>query len=203
MTPAVKKIFADATSGNAWTNRIPRQVIRTGVNRTTPGNIGNDCGISEASYPALIGIIGATDPPCGLNKSQEIGDTRQSTSPDLRNFNKLDTSIYQQFTNNIIAPPIFTEVIGDKISGSSIWYLYTRCWTKLASDPVNIPESQFVDLELSTINALGKGSSPWTPATIVGRPMYIAHRSVPDHIFEKNKSIRDNTSVKSDYNSKK
>ena len=72
----------------------------------------------------------------------------------------------------------------------------------LTADTINIPELQFVDLGLSTINALGKGSSPWTPATIVGRPMDIAHRSAPDHIFENNKSIRDNTSVKSDYNSK-
>ena len=40
-----KKLFADVTSGNAWTNWTPRQIIRTGVNRSTPGNIGHACGI--------------------------------------------------------------------------------------------------------------------------------------------------------------
>ena len=93
MKPAVKKIFTNATSDNTCNNGTPQQLRRTGINGTTPGSIVHDCGISEASYPALIVIIGATAPPCGLKMIQEIGDTRKYTSPDIRNSNKLDTSI--------------------------------------------------------------------------------------------------------------
>ena len=67
MMPAVKKIFAEATPGNAWTNRTPRQVIKIGFNGTTLGNIGHIFSISEIYSPDLIGIVGATVPPCGLN----------------------------------------------------------------------------------------------------------------------------------------
>ena len=139
MTHAVKKIFLDVTSGNAWNSRTPRQVIRMGINVTTPGNIGHACGISETSSPDMIWIIGATAPPCGHNVIQEIRDILQSTSPYFIKSNKLDTSINRQFANNLVAPPIFFEVIGDKLSDSSIRDLYTRCRMNLAEDPVNIP----------------------------------------------------------------
>ena len=46
MTPEVKKIFVDTTSGNTWTNRTLRQVSRTGISRNTLGNIGHACVIS-------------------------------------------------------------------------------------------------------------------------------------------------------------
>ena len=55
----------------------------------------------------------------------------------------------------------------------------------LAADPVNIPAPQFLNLGLSTINALDKEAILWTPTTIVGRPTDVAHGSAPDHIFEK------------------
>ena len=184
MMPAAKKIFTNAASGNAWTNRALRQIIRTGVNRTTLGNISHDCGISETSSPALIGIIGTTVRPCGLNMILDIDDIRQLATPELRNSNKLDTSIDQKFTNNMVAPPIFTEVLVKILYNSSIWDLRTRCWMNLAEYPVNIPAPQFVDLGISTINKLYKGSSILTPDTRVGRPMDVAHRSALDHIFE-------------------
>ena len=160
MTPMLNKIFADARSVNAWTGRMTQQVSRTGVNKTILGNIGHTCGISETSFPDLIEIIRDTDPPCSLNVKHEIGDIRQYTSLDLRNSNKLDTSIYWKFANNLVAPPIFTEIIGDKLSVSSSWDIYSRCSMDLASDPVNIPAPKFVDLGLSTINALDKSASP-------------------------------------------
>ena len=93
----------------------------------------------------------------------DIDDIQQSTTPYLINSNKLDTSIDQQFTNNLVAPPIFTEVLCDKLSESSRWDLYARVGFHLASDSVNIPAPQFVDLGLSTINSLDKGSSLWNP----------------------------------------
>ena len=108
MTPAVKEIFANVTSGNMWINRTPRKVSRTGINRTTPGNIVHACGISETSFTPLIGIIGATALPCVLNASQDIGDIWRSVSSDLGKSNKLDTSIHTQFTDNLVVPPIFT-----------------------------------------------------------------------------------------------
>ena len=93
MMPAVKKIFTDATSGKTRTNWKLRQVIRAGGNGTVPWNIVRASGISKNSSPYLIGIIGDTDPHCGLKASQDIGDIRQSTFQDLRKYNKLDTSI--------------------------------------------------------------------------------------------------------------
>ena len=113
ITPAVKKIFAEKMSGNAWTNRTPWQVSRTGVNGTTLGNIGNAYVIRKTSSPDLLAIIGATSPSCDLSMSKEIENIRQSTSPDLRQSNKLDTSINWQFTNNLVVPPIFSEVLGE------------------------------------------------------------------------------------------
>ena len=135
MTLAVKKIFVDATPGNAWTNRTPRKIIRMGVDGTIPGNIGHSCGISETSSPSLILIIVTTAPPCVLNMSPDIDKIRQSATPDFRKYNKLDTSIDRQFTNNLVAPPIFTEVIGEKLSNSSIQDFYMRCWMNLVEFP--------------------------------------------------------------------
>ena len=199
MTPMLNKIFADARSVNAWTGRMTQQVSRTGVNKTILGNIGHTCGISETSFPDLIEIIRDTDPPCSLNVKHEIGDIRQYTSLDLRNSNKLDTSIYWKFANNLVAPPIFTEIIGDKLSVSSSWDIYSRCRMDLASDPVNIPAPKFVDLGLSTINALDKSASLWNHDTIVGRPKNVAHGRVLDHIFEKVTAVRDEVSESLDF----
>ena len=145
MIPAVKKIFADATSGNLWTNRTPQKLSRMGVNGTTPGIIGHACGISETSSLDLIGIIGATASPYGLNKIQKIWNIWKSIFLDLRHSNKLDTSIHRQFANNLVVPPIFSELIGDKLPDGSIRDIYTRCRMKVAADPVNILAPQFVD----------------------------------------------------------
>ena len=48
--------------------------------------------------------------------------------------------------------------------------------------PANIPTLQFVDFDISTIDALDKGASIWIPATIVERPMDVDHLSVPKQI---------------------
>ena len=122
--------------------------------------------MSETSSPYMIGIIGATSPPCGLNLSQDIGSIRKSAYPDLRQSNILDTSSNQQFTNNMVTPPIFAEVLGEKISNSSSRDIYTLCRMNLVAYPINIPAPQFMDLGLSNINPLDKISSLWTPATI-------------------------------------
>ena len=59
--------------------------------------------------------------------------------------------------------------------------------------------SKFVDLGISTIDALDKGASLWTPVIIFGSPTDVAHWSAPDHIFGKNTAVRDAVSVKSEY----
>ena len=69
----------------------------------------------------------------------------------------------------------------------------------LAADLVNIPAPQFVDLGLSTIDALDKGASILTPATRVGRPMDIDKWNELDHIFGKTTSVGDAVREKSDY----
>ena len=130
---------------------------------------------------------------------QEIGGIRQSTPPDLRQSNKLDTSINRLFTDNLVAPPIFSELLCDKLSNSTIGDLYTRYSMSLAADPVNTSAPQFVDLGLLTINALSKSSSIWTPSIIVVSPAYIAHGSSMNNIFEIVTSVRDKLSAKSDY----
>ena len=102
----------------------------------------------------------------------------------------------------MVAPPIFAEVLGDKISHNSIRGLYMRCRMKLTADPVNIPKPQFMDLGISTINALDKSASLWNPATRVGRPTDVTHGRVPDHIFEIVTAVREKVSAKSDYSYK-
>ena len=99
-------------------------------------------------------------------------------------------------------PPIFAELISDKLSNSSIQDLYTHCRMNLAVDSVNIPAPQFVDLGLLTIKLLYKSASLWTPTNRVGRPTDIAHGSAPDHISENVIAVRDKLSTKSDYSYK-
>ena len=83
----------------------------------------------------------------------------------------------------MVVPPIFTEELCEKLSDSFIQDIYMRCWMNLTEDPINISVLQFVDLGLSTMNAMDKGTSIWTPATRVGRPTYVSHWRALDHIF--------------------
>ena len=69
----------------------------------------------------------------------------------------------------------------------------------LVADFVNIPTPQFMGLGINTINKLDKGARIWIPATIVRRPMDVAHWSAPDHIYQKTTAVGDAVSAKSDY----
>ena len=51
LMPETKKVVVDVASGRAGTNRTPRQVIRTGVDGRTPGEICNDFIVIEPSSP--------------------------------------------------------------------------------------------------------------------------------------------------------
>ena len=211
--PAVMEISADAMLVNMWTNRTLRQIRRTGVDRFIPISTPIHSGMSKSSIPGSsdstrtrgTGIripIGNTAPCCGLNVSLKIDDIRQPATPNLRNSNKLDTSIDRKLTNNLVAPPIFTDLIYEKLYNSSIWDIYTSFQMNFVANTVNIPAPQFVDLGISTIDTLDKGSSIWTPVTIFGRPMDVTHWSARDQIFGKTTPVGDVVSAKSDYNYK-
>ena len=155
-------------SGNAWTNRNPQQISRTGVDKSIPISTPIHSGKSKSSSPDSSGVTGTkgnrtrnpivnTDPPCGLNVIPKNDNIRQSTTPDLRKSNKLDTSIYGKFTNNLVVLPIFTEVICDKLSYSLSQDLYTCCRMNLTACPINILAQKFVYLDISTIDALVSG----------------------------------------------
>ena len=147
-----------------WASRNLRKISRTGVNGSIQISTPIHCGMSKSSTPASsdsdgTGVLEPGFPlelPCGLNLSPYFDDIRQSATPYLRESNKFDTSVDQQFTNNMVAPPIFTELLCDKLSKMFCRYVYTYCRMKLTVDPVNIPGPQFVDLGLSNINALDK-----------------------------------------------
>ena len=121
------KISMNVTSGNAWTNRIPRQISRTGVDGSIPISTEIDSVISKFYTPSFSDsaenrgsgtsiYVGDTSPPCGLNMRPDIDNIQQSATPYLRKSNELNTSINQEFTNIPVSPPIFTEVISDKLS---------------------------------------------------------------------------------------
>ena len=49
LTPATKEVVVDVASGGAWVKRTPRQVIRTGIYRSTPCDVCNNVSVKHAS----------------------------------------------------------------------------------------------------------------------------------------------------------
>ena len=123
LMPAVKESFADALSGNTRTNRNSWQVSWTGVNVSIPISTQIHSGISKNYIPVSsdstgtrvsIGTSGtSTAPPAEYIWCLWVGNKRQSNNPNLRYSYKLDTSIDGNFTNNLVAPRIFTEVVSE------------------------------------------------------------------------------------------
>ena len=64
-----------------------------------------------------------------------------------------------KFPNDLYLMYIFSKVIGHKLSDISSSDLYTRCRMNFVGDPVQTQTPQFMDLGLSTINALNWGQS--------------------------------------------
>ena len=184
LTPATKKIIVDAASGGVWTSMTNRKLSRTGVNKSNQGDIANAICIVEMFSPVLIEIIG-TDPPCGLNLIQEVGNIRKYTSPGLvRQSSKLDAGVDRKFSDDCNSTSIFSKVIGDKLSDGSRRDLYAHKSMNLAEDPVQTQTPQFVDMGLTTIDTLYEGSGISKPATIIRRSTDGAHWSTPNHIFD-------------------
>ena len=166
-TPATKEIVVNAASGVVWTSRTLRKVGRNGVNESTPGEIGNDIGIFETSYPFMIGTF-VTAPPYDFNLSHKVGNKQQSTSPHLvRQTQKMDAVIDRKFPNNLYLASIFSKAIGDKLSNGSIPDLYMQCSMNVTEYTVQTHTPKFVDMGLSNINALDEGSVLSNTATII------------------------------------
>ena len=77
---------------------------------------------------------------------------------DLRDYDKLDTSIDGNFTNNLVAQPIFTDAVSEKIYNSSIRDHYVPVRMHLAVDPVNsvTPQLQSQTITIKLILKFGK-----------------------------------------------
>ena len=169
------------------------KIIRTGVDGSIPIYTTIHSGMRKYSTQASSDISGTritivttdttTDPPYGINVNPKIGNIRKSATPDLRDSDKLDTSIDGNSTNNLVAPTIFTDVLSNKPSKSSSRGIYDRTGIHLTEDPVNSVTPQFVDLGFYTVEALDKGAGIWTPDTIFGGPTDVSHWSALDDIF--------------------
>ena len=170
---------------------LPRQIIRTGVDGSTPISTQINRRIRETSTPSFsditgtritIGVSGtSTDTPAGDLWIPGIGNKWQSSTPNLRYSNKLDASIDRKFTNNPVAPPIFTEVFIEKISNSPRQDIYECIWMQLATDTISPVTPQLVDHGFSTVDALHKGTGLWSNANRIRRSTDVAYWSATDH----------------------
>ena len=126
LPPTTREVVADAAFGSAWVNRTPRQVIRAGVNRSTPGEVCNDVIVKHDPPPVLIGII-PTSPPCGIRGILQVANKWQSTPLGLDgNTQKLDAVVDEDFPDDLDSAFIFRNAIGYKLSNGSRNDLYSR-----------------------------------------------------------------------------
>ena len=144
----------EETLGNAWNHKNPRKISRTVNDRYIPISTSNHNIMSK--YSAIGKSDTTTAPPCGLIMIPNTEDIQQSATPNIRDSDKLDTSIDRNFTNNLVAPTIFTVVISNRLPSSSSWDLYARVGMQPVEDLVNYITLQFVDFGFSTVGALDK-----------------------------------------------
>ena len=118
--PTTKEVVADVASVGAWVNRTLRQLIRTGVDRSTPGNVCNAISVKHAPSPFLIGIV-ATSPTYGLSWRLQVAKKRKSTPPgSSRNTPKLDAVVDGKLSDDLDYLSIFRMLINHKLyNGSS------------------------------------------------------------------------------------
>ena len=119
--PEVKEMFADTTPGIVWINKTLWQISRTDIDGSIPIYTPIHSETRETPTPdfsdstgtrIFIGTSGTSNaPPAEAIWRRRCVNKRQSATPDLRDSNKLDTSIDGKFTNNLVAPPIFTDVV--------------------------------------------------------------------------------------------
>ena len=181
--PATKEVVSDAVLGGAWINHHLRQVSRTEVDRSIPGNIGNSVRSKPAPYPFLIGSV-TTSPSCDLSRSLQVAKKRQSTSPAVvRNAWKLGAVVDVNLRNDQDAASIFSKVIMYKLYNSSSNGLYSGFSIKFPSDVVQTKSPQFVDLGLLSIKTFNESSVFGTTSNTIRRQTDVSHWSAPDSIF--------------------
>ena len=121
--PSVQENVADSASNNTGTNRTPRRVGKTEVDRTTPV----PSGIGGSSTPAPSGISGtSSDPPSVGFWIPRIGNIQKLTCPNFKKCVELNAAVDRNVSNDPIAPLVSTQVFGDESSNSSSRDIYTR-----------------------------------------------------------------------------
>ena len=108
----------------------------------------------------------------------------------------MDASIYGNFSNNPVAPPVLTQVFSDKISDGSSRDLYVHCGVNLVSDPVNPVAPQFVTHGFSTVDEMNKGAGIWRPTTIIRRLPNFTHLSVAGNTVGQSSDVEDAVGAK-------
>ena len=146
LTLATKEVVADAALGGVCVNRTMWQVIRTGVDRNTPGDIFNAVSIKHSPYPVPIGIL-ATSPPCGLRGILQVAKKWISKSPGFGgNTQKLDAVVDRRLSDDMDSASIVIKIIVHKLSDDSSDDLYLRCRMKFTDDIVQTQAPQFMDV---------------------------------------------------------
>ena len=160
-----KKVVADTASGGVWVNRTPQKVIRTGVDRSTPGNIRNAVRVKHAPSLVMIGIVG-TSLTCGITGILQVVNERHCSLPGLvGQTQKLVTAFYGKLPDDLDYAYIFSKLIGHKIYIGSSGGIYLRCRMNFVNDPAQTQAPRFMNLGFSDINELDEICFLSTPAT--------------------------------------
>ena len=101
----------------------------------------------------------------------------------------MDAVVNGKLPNGLDSASIFSKVVGHKLSDGSIDDLYLRYRMNFVGDVIQTQTPQFMDLGLSTINALDESSVLSTPAIRIQRPMYESHWSAPYYFFGEATSV--------------
>ena len=143
-------------------------------------------------------MTSAVPPPNGL-WSPRVGNIQQSTSPDFRKPNELNNAVDRKLSNNLIVPPVSTQVFGDELSYSSSRDIYMQCRVNLATESINLMVPKFVNHGISTVESLNKSVGVWSPVTIIKSSPNITHLIVVDNSIGQKASAGEVVGEKSDH----
>ena len=170
LAPATKKVVTDALCGGAWVNQTPRQLSRTGVDRSTLCDVCNTVSVKNTPSLVMIGSVN-NSPPCGFSRSLQVAKKRKSTSPGLvENTHKLDAVVYRSLSNDLDSESIFSKVIDHKLYNGSSNDLYSHCRMNFVNDPVQTQAPHFMYMRLPAISTLNESGVLGTPDTRIRRP---------------------------------
>ena len=149
-TPTTKQVITDAALSSAHVLRTPGHVNRMGRDDNTPRER-NVSGMEKG--PVLIG--GNTIfPTGGIMGIQEIVIMHGSTgSVEIRDTQKLDTSINRNLAKNGDSKPIFSKAIGRELSHDSSADIYLRCRVEFMRNAMRTEAPDFMHLGILAVNA--------------------------------------------------